>query len=67
MIYFNVDLEKKNPMITFIRTNGSSYKQTWIPIIQGCFVPIFIEIGLVVLKKIFKIRQYFRYFVIISR
>ena len=58
MIYFNVDLEKKKTIIIFIRTNGSSYKQTWIPIIQGCFVPSLVEIGPVFLeKRIFKFCQ----------
>ena len=37
---------------------GPSFEQIWIPITQGCFVPSFIEIGPVVLKKkIFKVRQ----------
>ena len=31
--------------------NCSSLEQTWIPIIQGCFVPSFVEIGPVVLEK----------------
>ena len=36
-----------------------SLQKTWFPIIQGCFVPSFAEIGPVILeKKIFKVRQY---------
>ena len=35
-----------------------SFKQTWIPITQGCFVPSLVESGPVVLKKkIFKVGQ----------
>ena len=34
---------------------GPSFEQTWIPFIQGCFVPSLVEIGSVVLeKKIFE-------------
>ena len=36
---------------------GSSFEQTWIPITQGCLVLSLIEIGPVVLKKIFKVCQ----------
>ena len=34
-----------------------SFEQTWIPFTQGCFVPCWVEIGQVVLEKIFKFRQ----------
>ena len=46
----------------------SSFEETWIPFIQGCFVLRLIEISSVVLeKRIFIISSmYFRYFVIIS-
>ena len=37
---------------------GPSFKQTWIPFIQECSVPILVEVGPVVLEKnIFKIVQ----------
>ena len=36
---------------------GSSFKQTWIPFTQGCFVPRLVEIGPVVLEKIFRFLQ----------
>ena len=34
--------------------NGSSFEQTWVLITQGYFVPYLVEIGRVVLEKIFK-------------
>ena len=37
---------------------GPLFEQCWIPLIQGCFVPSLVEIGLMVLKgKNFKFRQ----------
>ena len=59
---------RKHPLFTLRKLNGSSFKQTWIPFTQGCFVPNLVEIGLVPLeKKIFLISSmYFRYFGIIS-
>ena len=39
-----------------------SFEQTWFPITQGCFVPSLVEIGPVILKKIFKVRQYISLF-----
>ena len=38
---------------------GPSFEYTWIPTIQGCFVPCLVEIGPVVLEK--KIFKYFQY------
>ena len=58
---------KKNLLILW-EFISSSFEETWIPFIQGCFVLRLIEIGSVVLKKrIFIISSmYFHYFVIIS-
>ena len=40
------------------KKHGPSFKKTWFPIAQGCFVPSLVDIGPVVLKKwIFKLRQ----------
>ena len=40
------------------KRRGASFRQTWIPFTQGCFVPSLVEIGSVVLeKKIFEFRQ----------
>ena len=42
----------------FNNGRGDSFEQTWLPFIQGCFAPSFVEIAPVVLeKKIFKVRQ----------
>ena len=46
--------------------HGSSFEQTWIPFTQRCFVSSLVEIGPVVLEKIFKFFMYFCYFVFIS-
>ena len=40
---------------------GPLLEQTWVPIIQGCFVPILVEIGLVVLEKKILDLRYFCY------
>ena len=40
------------------KRKGPSFEQTWVLIIQKCFVPSLVEISLVVLEKmIFKFRQ----------
>ena len=45
-------------LFPFGKGRGPSFEQTWIPFIQGCFVPSLVEIGSVVLeKKIFKFCQ----------
>ena len=36
---------------------GPSFRQSWIPITQGCFVPCLVEIDPLVLEKIIKFRQ----------
>ena len=41
----------KNSLFTLWELNGSSFKQTWIPFIQGCTVPSLVETGSVVLEK----------------
>ena len=47
--------------------NGSSFEQTWIPIIQGCFVPILLKLAQCFLEEDVSISSmYFRYFIIIS-
>ena len=38
-LYHNADKEKKKTLFTFWELNGPSFKQTWIPFTQGCFVP----------------------------
>ena len=51
------------------KERGPSFKQTWIPTTQWCFVPGLVEIGPVVLLKEEDFQSssmYFRYFVIIS-
>ena len=49
----------KNDHLLFI-TEWSLFVKHWVPFIKGCFVPSFVEIGSVVLKKIFvfKFRQF---------
>ena len=34
-----------------LKGRGPSFGQTWIPFTQGCFVPSFVEISLVILEK----------------
>ena len=46
---------RKNPLSTLWEVNGSSFQQTWITFTQSCFVPSWVEIGPVVLEKIFKL------------
>ena len=41
--------------IYFGEGRGPSFEQTWIPSTQGSFVPSLVEIGPMVLKKIFKL------------
>ena len=44
--------ERKNPLSTKWKLNGSSFEQTWIPYTLGCIVPaILVEIVQVVLEK----------------
>ena len=46
---------RKKILFTLWQFTGSSFEQTWIPIIQGCFVPSLVEISPAVLeKKIFE-------------
>ena len=35
-LYHNVDLEKKKTLLSYWEFIGSSFEETWIPIIQGC-------------------------------
>ena len=44
---------KKKNIINFMRINGSSLEQTWFLFILRCFVPSLVEIGPVVLGRIF--------------
>ena len=58
--YYIITLIKrrKKPLLILGEFIGSSFKDTWIPFTQGCFVPRLVEIGSVVLeKKIFKFRH----------
>ena len=48
---------RKNPSLSIWELNGSSFEQTWIFFTQGCFVSSFVEIGTVVLEKIFEFHQ----------
>ena len=43
--------EGKKTLLTLWEFIGSSIEETWIPIIQGCFVPRLVQIGAVVLGK----------------
>ena len=47
----------KTPLLSLRELNVSSFQQTWILFTQGCFVPSLVEIGQVVLERIFKFRQ----------
>ena len=49
------DKKKENPLSTFWEWKGCSFEQTWIPFAQRCFVQNLVEIGPVVLNKIFNI------------
>ena len=49
---------RKKTLLTLWELFGSSFEQTWIPFIQGCLVQSLVEIGQMVLKKIYKFRQY---------
>ena len=46
-----ITLIKRKPLLIYWEFIGSSFEQTWIPFIHGCFVPSLVEIGLVVLEK----------------
>ena len=48
-----VDKERKKTLFTLWEFNGCSFEQTWNPLTQECIVPSLIEIGPVVLEKIF--------------
>ena len=43
---------RKKTLLTLWEFIGFSFEETWIPFIQGCFVPSLVEIGPVVLEKI---------------
>ena len=47
----------KTPLLSLRELNVSSFQQTWILFTQGCFVPSLVEIGQVVLERMFKFRQ----------
>ena len=58
-------------VIISLRGKGlsSSFEKTWIPFIQACFVPSFVEIGQVVLKKMFLFFLFcpFRYYISLEK
>ena len=63
MIIIMLIARRKNPLFTLWKFNGSSFKQTWIHIITGCFVSNLVKIGPVVLeKKILKFVNVFSLF-----
>ena len=65
--YHYVNWEKKNPLFFLYQMNGSSFKQTWIHFIQGCFVPNLVKIAPPVLEKeIFNFVKAFSVFAFIS-
>ena len=41
-----------------LKGQGPSFEQTWISFTRGCFVSSLVEIGLVVLEKIFRLCKY---------
>ena len=50
-IFFNVFLLFHNMYYLLLeKGSGSSFEQTWIPVIKGSFVSSFVEIVLVVLE-----------------
>ena len=55
--YHNFNWENKKNIIYFIRIEWIFIWTNLNPVFQGCFVPILVEIGRAVLKKIFKFRQ----------
>ena len=57
MIIIMLIKRRKKTIIYFIKLNGSSFKQTWTPFTQGCFVPSLVEIGPVVPQEDFKLCQ----------
>ena len=50
--YVIIMIKRRNKqLLTLWQFIGSSFEQTWILFIQGCFLPSLIEIGSVVLEK----------------
>ena len=49
-----IDLKYFVIIFPFLNEFGHSFEEKWIPITSQYFMPSFIDIGLVVLKKIFK-------------
>ena len=55
--------KRENIIISFWELNGPLFLKTRVPIIQGCFLPSLVEIGPVVLEKIF-FKILFMYFLL---
>ena len=65
-LHYYTNYERKN-IFSYLRIEWFLFVKSWIPPIQGCFVPSLVEIGPVVLEKVLKFSQWiFLYFVIIS-
>ena len=58
LLYHNVVLERKKPIISFLRIKWSLFVKPCVPFTWGCFVPSYVEIVPVVPeKKILKFHQ----------
>ena len=55
--YIIMLIKRIKKTVIYWEFNGSLFEQTWIPFTQGCIVPSLVDIGHVVLEKIFNFSQ----------